>query len=558
MKRILIICSLLAVVYNASSQASFLKTISAINEELKEVELKKSTTQQSISADDKGTIIYKRTEQKNNGKSFEMEYNFSIHDINALSIRKFTERDLMYVALNTNGYNPFIKYSEGNDIVDYQNKMSIFAENAENAEKIVALLKEAVKQGKEIKQNKTYPSSYDACIQWLQNNVENCDAGRRQFNQKLDPVPDKVTAYKVSTVMSTNSTSTTYSYDINFADINPYSVMVDIKGDQLRIIGDVNSQYNYIKVEKHDKIYFASGFDLYFNKLETARDYQKVLQIFIPLAKEKYEKSLPTDKTVTTALKKVNERIGLIESGDNTYNQSFTNECISRFSQDIQGRTSSSDKYTLNLTDVSELLPPLKINSSYISVKIPVENGMKLIKQESDGQFNAYINDFNIYFDDIDKARESIILLESSIKYCKEHKPNKSVEGSLAQKEKWLIDHVVAIEQPRVQVEQKLQKTPDSKMFRYTVIESSEKFTNEYIYEFKWEDMWANNVEYNILPQSLGININTKNYAKVVNFSKNGEVQNYTNKIYIEFADVETCKQAYNVLRDIITLSQKK
>jgi hypothetical protein len=168
-----------------------------------------------------------------------------------------------------------------------------------------------------------------------------------------------------------------------------------------------------------------------------------------------------------------------------------------------------------------------------------------------------YINNFSIFFDDIDVGRESLILIENSIKYCKDNKPNIGISGSTAEKQKWLIDKIQTVEFAQMKIEQKLRSTPNSKMLNYTIIEASPKKTTELIYDFKWEDMDANSVEFSILPQSLGIYVNTKNYAKVINFSKNGVVQNYTHRIYFEFSDVETCKKAFYVIQDLIKASQK-
>lgn len=528
------------------------------SKQLKEVTLKKSKCFQKSNSSDKGIVnFYRESVSLKGDKTETEEYIFSIKDINELSVRKFTDRDLIYVQISVINENQYIKCIKNNDSQSYISGFWIYAENSENADLLVASIKNLIGLGKKIQLNTVLPKSLTAGIDWLSANVETCDLGNKQISQTIKKVENKPYSIIISTSVSSKNIVNTYSYEINIADIDPYSVKVEINGNELKVIGDTYLRQQYVKVKKEDKEYFSDGFDIYFNTLDNARNFATVLSDIIPEAKKLYEASLPKMSSVNSIIPLVNKNISKVEFSGRKYDQKISGECMSTIEIMVNDKTDSyTEKYEINLRDFKTYFVPFRFSTKGIIQNLQCENNLRFIKRSKNNVFIAYENNFDIYFDDIDKARESAILLERAIKDCKDNKPEKEVSGNYTQLQDWLKKHISVVKYENIAVEQILEEYTGSEMLRFTVTESTGKTSNHFVYEFKWEDMMETSVELKTTPKQIGISINTKNYAKVINFSKNGEVKNYTNSIYFEFSNIEDCKNALIVIKKLVNFSQ--
>lgn len=256
------------------------------------------------------------------------------------------------------------------------------------------------------------------------------------------------------------------------------------------------------------------------------------------------------------ALDWLNTKIAGSRCGVMQYNQKatvdFSRSTAFDLSIDIEqnGIINSTTRYTFypENINVEELAPEVKGMLIYLTIS--TQNNLKLIKEIEQGSGQSFTNNFRIYFDDLQVARDAA----EAIKYIKQNVI--PVSPSFASKEEgynWLQNNVGAAKFGTIAIEQSIKiQTDQNNKFALSTTETGSK-TIKKEYEFYLTDFKEENVLVNTTNSRLSITLTSNGDIKPVKYFLNGAQQNYTNKIEIFTDDAQKAIQIRNVFIYLIT-----
>ena len=198
--------------------------------------------------------------------------------------------------------------------------------------------------------------------------------------------------------------------------------------------------------------------------------------------------------------------------------------------------------YEINTSDLN-----IEVTGSKMFVNIAVNAKKKFVKYTKNGIQQNFVNDFDMYFEDVGKAKDMIAALKYAV-------PQAEKTISLNTKEEainWLVENIEKIKITGSAFDQKLEYNTDEVCkVTYTNIESDEKGNNtERIYEFNFGNLNAQLLETKVTGKKMTVDIMTSGKQKLIKNYKDGELQNYGYTLEIVVADSRKGKNVISALQ---------
>lgn len=194
-----------------------------------------------------------------------------------------------------------------------------------------------------------------------------------------------------------------------------------------------------------------------------------------------------------------------------------------------------------NLADFGEHTINLSVKGKQVAVVAKVRRGKKFIEVWENGEREKYANEFSIYADDVDAARQFVWVLGEMVK-----KASEMMEGvysddlPLSEALSKLEQIVGNIDGEENTVDQHLKPNCQTIL---TIKENGSKGTEETNYLFHLGDMNSSLIDSDVSGKEIVVNCKTRGGEKLVQVTTNGERQNFTDKMVFRANGVENMRQ---------------
>ena len=132
------------------------------------------------------SFTVKKTDQKS--ASTEEKYEFSILDINEKNLTVKVSGTQLSVSIETKGNDPYIKYTKNNELQSYGNDFEIIAEDIDQARNIIAAFSAAIEKSKSV-----FPDfgSLQKSLDFITKNTTELTLDKKTLSQKINFITGK-------------------------------------------------------------------------------------------------------------------------------------------------------------------------------------------------------------------------------------------------------------------------------------------------------------------------------------------------------------------------------
>ena len=540
------------------AQSDLSSILSEVSDQLGTVNAKKYTYDQTWTSDsnepNKITVTFVQTDTK--GRSEQEEYAFNLADIDDKTIRYRSQKDLILVELKTKGNQRFIKKWTDGELQNYSNGVTLVASDIENARSIQQKLKEAVKLSRELIKDRLQLSGYEDMVKWLEDNVKGGEVEDQSFvyNWKQDAQLDS--RFELTLDESNAKSAKQSVYGFNLGDFNANAVNMMIKGKFPYVEIRTDGKTKYISViEDGEPGNYSGTIQIYSDEIEKARNIETVLKQIIPLAKDKLKAQLPSFGSGSEALGFLSNAIGDVSIGNDSYQQSMTNDCkatVKVIESDEKGN-SKEQVYDLNLGDLNPGRTQIKISGNTVGLSLETNNKNRYIQVYRDGEQQNYASDFEIVTDGIESARFLKEAFSPAIEECKAQlsaNAPTSADAALSfvQEKLETIDDGKgnSLDQSLVKIE------GDPCKLEYTQVINTTKSSNDRLYEIILADLNPNSLTLKVSGKEIFVEVETKAREKIIKAYENGEVEPYASKVSWQYNNLEPARNSMMAIETLI------
>lgn len=546
---LLFICFLATLI---SEGQNFSEVVSTISGKLQTVENNKSEVSQSITEIQPGVVQLKLISTVlKSGNTTEELYEFNLADIDVNTIRAYTNKDVIQIQLLVGKKQKLIKNTTDNQKISFVDGFDFFAKNIDNGRELVDLFKSLVPLSTEITEKRLSLSGYKQHIDWLEQNVGAVALIDRQYNQKLHANQNYPGRIELKIDENTSKKNTNNVYHFNLANINPNSIVFEIKGDVSIINMETRRKLNTVKTfSDGEQGNYTNSFVIYCESIEKARDLQKVLKEAITLSEKAIDNSIPSISSVEQGVQTINSFIKTVVINDVTYTQSFKGECVVELEKkEVSGSKMTDELLHFNFSDLNKNTIKYSTKGKNVIIDFQTTGGHKYIKQTVNGEQKNYTNSFSVEFAEVEEAIIAEALFKKIIELCESQKINySSSKSELLQQ---LTGNIKRIQDDKMTYEQTYENK-DGNSVQLKIVEITDKKSTEKIYEFNLRDINPSSVMFQTSSKSVYVTISTNYMEKIIQYYEDGAIKNYQNSINIQAENIENARTIVNLFKKVL------
>jgi hypothetical protein len=216
-------------------------------------------------------------------------------------------------------------------------------------------------------------------------------------------------------------------------------------------------------------------------------------------------------------------------------------------------------KYQFSFADIDINTVRSVTKKELIQIQLLVKSKQKLIKKiEVGGDKTSYIDETQIYAQDIENAREIVEAVKNTIPISESIEDKKLSLNTYKDHLNWLKENVNDVDYPDTQYVQFLSN--DSKENGYATLVVKEQAKNKLLentYQFNFSLLNQNSVDFGIKGDEFYIEVSTRRGVKAIKTFEGNVQDNYNNSIKFYSNTIENGKQIYRVLKAIIPLAEE-
>jgi len=333
-------------------------------------------------------------------------------DIKKNGVKKVVKKNLIYIEVPTS--QKLIKLTTNNEKVSYVNSLKIYASDINNARELVDKIKDAIPLAQQMVDERISLSTYQECLNWLENNIGNVSTPNWDISQNLQEKSDYPGSIEFQKTINSSKSSEKQTYVLNLFTLNLKTLSFKIYGDLVTVFVETNKAVKIINYLEDDiQENYTNKFTIACSDIEQARDLKKVLKTIIPLAEESFYNSILPITSHIQGISELNKLTGSFSFNDNTFKQRFTGECVIDYIKEYDSgdKTEISD-INFSLNDIDKHKINYNSKGEFLFVDIFTKSGEPFIKHTINGEAIKYENMVRFYVSSIEKA----ILLKQTLK----------------------------------------------------------------------------------------------------------------------------------------------
>jgi len=501
------------------------------------------------------TFTVKKTDQKS--VSTEQKYEFSILDINVKNLTVKVSGTQLSVSVETKGSDPYIKYTKNNELQGFAKDFEIITEDIDQARNIIAAFTAAIEKSKLV-----IPDfgSLQKAVDFITKNTTDLTLDKKALSQKINFIPGNGTkSIFIYTEPDSKGKPIEERYEFYLNDIDANSINFKVSGKKITIVSTSKNKTKFIKYYKDNAVQdFQNEIGILTTDIETSREMVEAFKTAI----KSFDTQPATWKNIGEALTFLSNAVKGETIGPDMYKLNFSS--ISTDPLNIKYVQSKTDAKGITVEQSTEFYPymldpaTVKIGSSgkYLVVEVSVSSKKSFVKVFKEGKQQAFDDIIEIMAFDARQAQE----IAGAIKYLAGNsKPKDKVWGDKQSAVKFITENVGDLKSEGKEVKQKIELTnndPCKILFTVSIADDKGKTTDE-IYEFGLTDMNKLTVDLKVSGKNVEVTLTCKNKEKLVKVYKNGAQQAWGTEVKINANDVEIAKNIAEAFKSVITQCEK-
>lgn len=399
-----------------------------LSENINKISVNETSINQELTYDNIYPSLMKlHLTNESEGETFIYELNAS--DINATTIQFDTDDEFVFIEIETKGERDLIKVFENGELEGYDDGFVVYADNIENARKLVEVLKfyvnEAEKiQSVELAELNNALELTDINV-FISKHVNNVVVDDENFKQSYTYNPSQP-FMAILTVENVNDAEA-YEYNFNLADLNQNALSFDTKGNKVFIEINTSGERDLVMVHENGELDdYENEIVFQANGIEEARYIIEGFKKAVATSKEQQENSFIKGNSTpskTQTIDFLTTTIKEVVIGEDAYKQELTtdpqNKCLvnMKVTDVSEGETLL---YKFNCIDMNIHKTSFDTDGNEVFVELETIGGNDLIEVIEDGVTDDFENDLSIRATDIEEARKIEMALEHLITICSE------------------------------------------------------------------------------------------------------------------------------------------
>jgi hypothetical protein len=378
----------------------------------------------------------------------------------------------------------------------------------------------------------------------IKNNIATVQTGSKTFEAKLDVQAWGVLQYGYDEIDSKGN-RTTYLYEFNLADIDPYAVREQTQKDAIYSVLAVKNKQKLVKKVKSGEVEPYDNEVLIITKdIETARKINEAVKKAIPLAEKEVASRLKVsgyDGLMTWLTQNVKD----VSMGSKTYSQTLAKGQrvgtleFKEVTADSKGK--SEEFFSFNAGDLNVNTIAFKVTGNRFAINVETLKKDKFVAVRKNGEVKPYVSEITINTNNVDEARDIKTVLTMLIPLAAE-KVKADLPAVNSEKDGLQIIKT-QVTDLKVGSKQITQQMLAECLCKLTQTESDAKSTESNVYEFNWMDFNPTASQIDVSGDKLFIELQTIDKKKMVMHTKNDKFDGYESSVKLYLADVESARR---------------
>jgi len=397
----------------------------------------------------------KKTDQKS--VSTEQKYEFSILDINVKNLTVKVSGTQLSVSVETKGSDPYIKYTKNNELQGFAKDFEIITEDIDQARNIIAAFTAAIEKSKLV-----IPDfgSLQKAVDFITKNTTDLTLDKKTLSQKINFIPGNGTkSIFIYTEPDSKGKPIEERYEFYLNDIDANSINFKVSGKKITIVSTSKNKTKFIKYYKDNAVQdFQNEIGILTTDIETSHEMV-----------EAFKAAIKSSDTQPATWKNIGEAFTFLSNdvkgetiGPDMYKLNFSS--ISTDPLNIKYVQSKTDAKGITVEQSTEFYPymldpaTVKIGSSgkYLVVEVSVSSKKSFVKVFKEGKQQAFDDIIEIMAFDARQAQE----IAGAIKYLAGNsKPKDKVWGDKQSAVKFITENVGDLKSEGKEVKQKIELT---------------------------------------------------------------------------------------------------
>ena len=506
----------------------------------------------------KGKIEVLVTKVEGEKKTSNYSFELYLSDIDKNTIVSKPSGKTINVELSVQNNLKFIKEFEEGTLKEYSSKMQLIATDADNARTIIENLKNVIPQ---IKSSELQFTTLKDATEWLSKNTGEVKTGNDQYAQSItyDGVKPYLLTY-TQTKTDNKGVVVANAYNLSLDDINKNTISISISGNVMKLKMGTKGNQSLIKVLKNNEPQsYDNDVEIIFDDLDKARNSITALNAAISNTKP----IVPVFKTKTEALEKIDFWISKSTIGTNQYTQSFVADAanVDKLSiilnvTESKGKT-EENKFELYTFDVDGNLVGVGTSGKDAQITLNMKGKSKYIKVFKNNAQQSYDDQIILHAPDIESARQAA----EAIRFIVNKSDYKVLSfKSIADALPVVKEGVSSLTTGTTQISQTMEYSagePCLMTFKTVKTDSKGAATEESFSYYPYV-MDSKLSKVTVSGKTISLAMKVKEKAKYIKTLKNGETQNYTGEVEIQFSDILKARDVLSAMLSIIDKSAPK
>lgn len=494
------------------------------------------------------TLSSKSVDEKGTQETY--DYLFDLSDIDPASVRLVVSGRSLHVEVRARERERYIQFNTAEG-TEYEQELSIYADDIEEARKIVHALSYAATHT-----TVTRPvwEDYNAALEYIKEHQGEVNIGGDLYEQSLEYdlfASDILNVGIKKTESDGEAEETVYSFYP--ADMNE-TLRLEVGRDEITVEMETTDDQDFIRRSSGGNVTgYVSQFEFHAPGIDQARNLIGAWEYII----QNSEEELETFESVEEVNTWMGSNFPVLYRDGVTFEQAVSvngelNNQINFTKKEIEDNGETTENlYVLYPEDIDQ--ESMKIQVRFGKLAVSLETGREdYIRHFENGAVENFTDKAEFYFFDPLVAKnfmEAIRFLITDV--SRMEIPELSREEAF----EFLSAQIPVIELPEVSHEQVLEVLePENCKIKFTRVETEkDKAGEEFVFEFMASDLSESDSELSVKGKLLEINLETSGSRDLVKPFKNGEVQDFTDGFVIYADDV---LQAKKILSAFITLSK--
>lgn len=361
------------------------------------------------------------------------------------------------------------------------------------------------------------------------------------------------------TKTSTKGSANSYAYELNIADIDPYTVRESTERDLIVVNIKIKNSQDLIKTFEDQEVKsYTEELQIVASDINNARKIREIIEKAIPIAEKIMLNKLNLD-SYDEMLDWLAANVKDATYSDEVYAQSLQPDpqYAGKINLSIveTGRSSKQADYSFNLADINVNTVRFDISGSEFGLEFETKRKHKLIKYAADGEPKPFIDDIVIKTNNVEEARDLQTVLTLIIPEAE-----KQVEASFptfSSKEEALAA-VSSGTKVLIYGDNTYEQSLNSDcLAEYVITEITESKSEKKQHNFNWIDINDKVIDYDISGSKMYIELITNKKQKLMKVIENGEVDPYDESFKLYCEDAENARRLQYAIKKSIELCRK-